>query len=80
LVLDHIQLRRAADAAESAVHEGEARVAALEQALADPTLYTAAEGPRRAAALATELALARAALDEAFTRWADASAASERAD
>jgi ATP-binding cassette subfamily F protein 3 len=73
------RLRRAAEAAEAAVHEEEARVAELEQALADPALYTEAEGPRRAAALATELEIARTALDEAFTRWADASAASERA-
>ncbi len=71
------RIRRAAEAAEAAVHEGEGRVAELERALADPALYTAPDGARRAAVLAAELDRARTALDDAFTRWAEASAASE---
>ncbi|HSJ64199.1 MAG TPA: ABC-F family ATP-binding cassette domain-containing protein [Gemmatimonadaceae bacterium] len=62
--------KRDAEQREQDVQDAEARVAELEAALADGTLYDgSAEGARRAGGLTTQLAEARAALDAAMERW-----------
>jgi len=68
--------RREAERLEQAAHAAEARVAALEAALADPALYDgSADAARRASALDAELREARQAFDAALARWAAASEA-----
>jgi len=69
--------RRAVDEAEAEVARVEARVAEITAVLEDPTLYTSPDGSRRATALGAELDQARFALDAAFQRWANATAALE---
>ncbi len=65
--------KRAADDAEQAAGRWEARVAELEEKLADPELYDgSSEAARRAAELDQELAKARKALDDALAAWAEA--------
>jgi ATP-binding cassette subfamily F protein 3 len=59
-------LREKIDAAEEAVAEIEARIAAIDGELADPALY--ADGAR-VAMLATERAEKKAALDEMYAEW-----------
>ena len=77
---DRAQLRdarRRVETAERRVAETESRVAELTRTLEDPDLYTAADGPARAAALGRQLDQARRALDAALAEW---TAASERAE
>ena len=77
---DRTQLRdarRRVETAERRVAETEARVATLTATLEDPDLYTAADGPTRAAAIGRQLDEARRALDAALAEW---TAASERAE
>ncbi len=62
---------------ESEVLAREAELAAIEERLADPSLYAAATGRDEAAVLATRRAEVRAALDRALAAW---SAAVEGAD
>ena len=70
--------RRDAERLEQAVHAAESRIAELERALADPTLYDRqASGARKAGRLNAELLEARRTLDDALARWADAGDALE---
>ncbi len=70
--------KREALGLEQAVQAAEARIAELEQALADPALYDGgANGAREAGRLNAELLKARQALDQALSRWTEASDALE---
>jgi ATP-binding cassette subfamily F protein 3 len=65
--------KREAEAREREVHQAEARVAALEQALADMSLYDgSADAARQAGRLDAELKEARRLLDAAMLRWNEA--------
>ena len=67
------EAKREAARRESEVHRLEARVADLESAVADPSLYDgSAESARRAAALDRELRSARGELDQAMAGWSHA--------
>jgi ATP-binding cassette subfamily F protein 3 len=70
--------RRAAVEAEARVTEAEAEVAELSGALADPELYTTADGVARSAALGAELERARRTLDTALEAWTTATEDVER--
>jgi ATP-binding cassette subfamily F protein 3 len=70
--------RRAAVQAEARVTEAEAEVAELSGALADPELYTTADGVARSAALGAELERARRTLDTALEAWTTATEDVER--
>ncbi len=70
-------LRQALEEAEHEVNRLEARVAELEERLADEALYATGEGSRQAAGLQGELAAAHAALESAIERWAEAGRALE---
>jgi len=71
--------RKAVEAAEKTVHEEEAAVARLEEALSREGLYDgSAEGAREAGRLSRELKEARQRLDEAMLRWAEAVEAQDR--
>ena len=61
--------RRAAAEAEGRVTEAEAEVSKLTTALADPALYTTADGVARSSALGVQLERARQALDRALEAW-----------
>ena len=66
-------LRKAADDAEARVHALEARVAAVQERLADPALYSGdAGGVQEAVALKAELAQAQSELAAAMDRWMEA--------
>jgi ATPase subunit of ABC transporter with duplicated ATPase domains len=54
---------------ETAVADGEARVAAIKARLEDPALYATAEGTQEAVTLGRELEVARAELERAFAEW-----------
>ncbi len=70
--------RRAVESAEAEVHSAEARVARLEEGLADEALYDGSpESAREAGRLTQELKDARQALDEAMILWAEATEALE---
>ena len=70
--------KREVDTLERAVHAAEARIVELEQALADPAIYAdGGTGAREAGRLNAELAAARRALDEALSRWTEATDALE---
>jgi ATP-binding cassette subfamily F protein 3 len=71
--------QRAAEAAERTVHEREARVVELEEALGEVQMATGADAGRRRKALEQELAAARRALDGAMQAWTDAVEAVEAA-
>ena len=58
---------------EQAVREAEGRVAELEAALADPSLYADGDGAREAARLSAELGKAKQEVKLALARWADVS-------
>jgi ATP-binding cassette subfamily F protein 3 len=62
---------------ETAVTEGEARVAAIKARLEDPALYATAEGAQEAITLGRELEVARADLERAFAEWEAATSALE---
>ena len=65
-------LRAAAEAAENSVHALEAQIASLQDAIADPALYTSADGARRAASLKSELDALETELLAAIERWTEA--------
>jgi ATP-binding cassette subfamily F protein 3 len=70
--------KREAVGLEQAVHAAESRIAELERALADPTLYDGgADAAREAGRLSAQLTKARRALDDALARWTEASDALE---
>jgi ATP-binding cassette subfamily F protein 3 len=69
--------QREADQAEQEVSQLERRIAELTTTLADPALYTQADGVATAARFGTELDEARAALERAIERWTNAT---ERAE
>ena len=71
------QARRALAEAEAAVERLEARVAELTATLEDPDLYLTPEGTKRAGGLGKDLDRARAELDAALAKWAEASEAAE---
>jgi len=60
---------------ETAVTEGEARVAAIKARLEDPALYATTEGSQEAVTLGQELEIARAKLERAFAEWEAATSA-----
>jgi ATP-binding cassette subfamily F protein 3 len=70
--------RRALEQAEARVHQLEATVATLTERLGAPGLYTEADGPARAAALAAELDRCKAELEVAYRAWESAAAEAER--
>jgi ATP-binding cassette subfamily F protein 3 len=71
--------RREVVALEQQVHAAEARIGELERALADQALYEGgAAGAREAGRLNGELARARQELDQALSRWTEASEALEQ--
>ncbi len=70
--------RRALEQAEARVHQLEATVATLTERLAAPGLYSEADGPARAAALAQELDRYKAELEVAYAAWESAAAEAER--
>lgn len=75
-------LRRAhreLEQSEADVTSAEATVAELVHRLEDPALYADSEGTRQAARLGAELESARRVLDQAYERWAAATAAVESA-
>jgi ATP-binding cassette subfamily F protein 3 len=65
-------------AAESAVTEGEAQVAAIRKRLEDPALYGTADGAVEARTLGEELEKARLELERAFKQWEEATAELEK--
>jgi ATP-binding cassette subfamily F protein 3 len=71
------QARRALADAEAAVERLEARVAELTTTLGDPDLYLTPEGTRRAQGLGKDLDRAKAELDAALAKWAEATEAAE---
>ncbi len=71
------QARRALAEAESAVERLEAKVAELTATLEDPDLYLTPDGARRAKALGKDLDRAKAELDAALAKWAEATEAAE---
>ncbi|HEX6938502.1 MAG TPA: ABC-F family ATP-binding cassette domain-containing protein [Longimicrobiales bacterium] len=71
------EARRRVEALEARITELESRIAALTAALEDSSLYTTAEGIRRAHELKMALDSARADLDRALQEWADAGDAAE---
>ena len=73
-------VRRAVERAESRVEELEARLAKLDAALADPTLYSRPNGQVLAQALSREQGEAKAALTEALKSWEEAVATAEAMD
>ncbi len=73
-------VRRNAERAEARVTELEQRVAALDAALADQSLYERPDGRTHAMALSRELAESKGALAEAMTSWEEAVAAAEALD
>ncbi len=73
-------IRRNAERAEGRVTELEQKVAELDAALADQTLYTRPNGHAHASALARELAEAKASLAEAMATWETALEAAEALD
>jgi len=72
--------RRAVEAAESQVAEGEATLAALESELQDPSLYLTPEGTRRAGDLGRQLEVTKATFEQAFADWEAAVAELEALD
>jgi len=74
---DRRAVRRAVEEAERAVAACEARLAEVESALADPDLYNTPGGVQRSAELGRDLDSAKAALDLAFSRWEQATAAAD---
>ncbi|MCL4865154.1 MAG: ATP-binding cassette domain-containing protein [Gemmatimonadales bacterium] len=72
--------RRAVEAAEARVAEGEQAMAALEAELQDPELYLTPEGTRRASQLGQQLEAARARFEAAFADWEAAVASLEALD
>ena len=74
---DRRTAERAVAEAEATVSACEARVAAVRSELEDPHLYLTADGGRRAVELGRELEVAKAALDQAFSRWEMATRAAE---
>jgi len=73
-------VRRNAERAEARVTELEQRVAELDAALADQSLYTRPDGHAHATALSRELAASKVALGEAMTAWEEALSAAEALD
>ncbi len=65
-------LRADVEEAEIVVHELEARIAALREALADPALYTDEAGVSESRRLDAERVEAEKELEAAFARWAEA--------
>ncbi len=70
--------RQAALAAEGRVTEAEAAVSELTRELADPALYTTADGVARSSALGVQLERARRTLDKALEAWTAATEDVER--
>jgi ATP-binding cassette, subfamily F, member 3 len=70
-------LRRNAERAEARVTELEQRLAELDAALSDQSLYTRPDGHTHAAALSRELTESKAALAEAMAIWEEALSAAE---
>jgi ATP-binding cassette subfamily F protein 3 len=64
--------------AETAVTEGEARVAGIRARLEDPALYATVAGAAQARTLGQELEAARTELERAFARWEAATGELER--
>jgi ATP-binding cassette subfamily F protein 3 len=73
-------IRRNAERAEARVTELEQRVAELDAALADESLYVRPDAHMHATALSRELAESRAALAEAMSTWEEALSAAEALD
>ncbi|HEX4932336.1 MAG TPA: ABC-F family ATP-binding cassette domain-containing protein, partial [Gemmatimonadaceae bacterium] len=73
-------IRRNAERAEGRVTALEQKVAELDAALADSSLYARADGHAQAAALSRELADAKSALAEALHAWEEALTAAEALD
>ncbi len=74
------EVRRAVERAESRVEELEAKIAELDAAIADPSLYSSPNGVKQAKALARDLSSTRDALTAAMMSWEAAVAAAEALD
>jgi ATP-binding cassette subfamily F protein 3 len=70
--------RRAAEQAEARVQELEHEIASRSAELADPALYAAPDGAARASALAKQIDVAKAELENAYAVWESAAAEAER--